>query len=77
LSDLFEAAANIAEPAAMAPCGPGCRFASPLAGWPEFVWCARSGAPHVTTHYDVDCPDFSPREGSAGPPAPVTLHENF
>ena len=33
---------------AAAPCGPGCRSAQELPGWPDFVWCTTRGEPHRT-----------------------------
>jgi len=46
---------------AVAPCGPECRYASPLPANPDYIWCSRLGVPRSTGRGAVDCPWFNPR----------------
>lgn len=54
----LEASLALSADAACARCGPECRFAREIRGWPDFVWCTLRGMPR-STQSTVDCPFFS------------------
>jgi len=55
---------------ACAPCGPECRYARELKGWPDYVWCVLRGAPHSTVDR-IDCVNYAARRAASAPDAPA------